>query len=70
MKTIREHLETLPEPYRAQALENHAAYPMPNAPESFESLLEAFYWAFDWDGSTERFDYWCELSDRIESNTL
>ena len=59
MKTIREHLESLPEPYRTQALENMR----PEKALVFPSMNcrgEALTLAFDWERSPEGYLYWEE----------
>lgn len=55
MKTVKEWLETLDEPYRSQALENldeeYGDMIEPN-------LAEALWGAFVWDDTPQGNDYW------------
>jgi hypothetical protein len=53
MKTIKEWLETLPEPYRSQALKNGI-----DMGKERSSLFKAINSAFVWSNSKEGFDYW------------
>lgn len=54
--TIKQHLETLPEPYRAQALKNcKHTYILKGRSRT---LALALYYAFDWDQSPEGRKYW------------
>lgn len=61
MKTIREHFNTLPEPYRTQAIENTKYQNFENlnktSPNVQESLLVAFYW----DETKQGNEYWDDL---------
>lgn len=64
MKTIREWLEELPEPYRTQALEN--------TPELYEdlyapSLKYAIEHAFYWVESEQGMNYWDDFVDTLNS---
>lgn len=55
MKTIREWLEELPEPYRSEALKNADKDKL----DAMEDLLShAIAEAFDWEDSPQGFDYW------------
>ena len=65
MKTIREWLESLPEPYRSQALENMDNYRRPYAPEAHSShgnLEEALMAAFLWYDTPQGREYWENVS--------
>lgn len=66
MKTIKEWLETLPEPYRAQALKNIAEHPFDDKTDlttPVESLAEAID-SFEWFATEEGHDYWEELYEK------
>ena len=61
MKTILQHLESLPEPYRSQALDNSRRWPIPSANHKLDrvgtmsgSIASAFYWA----RTPQGLDYW------------
>ena len=60
MKTIKELYETLPEPYRTQAINN--SY---NKDEMFSSLYDALLSGFLWSETPEGFDYWNDYVDSI-----
>lgn len=62
MKTIREWLNELPEPYRTQALNNTTKY---NLDKEKKSLSDALLGAFFWFDSPEHFSYWGNLHDKI-----
>jgi hypothetical protein len=54
MKTIKEYLEELPEPWKSQALENCDAEPTDSAPSRDKALSMAFTWS----SSPEGHEYW------------
>ena len=54
-KTIEQHLQDLPEPYRSQALKNMWWEDKDN---KYELQSEALYQAFNWSKSPEGFKYW------------
>ena len=63
-KTIKEWLETLPEPIRTEALENAGelfSYP------KFHSLVDAIYGAFEWDLTKQGWKYWENVRIRAEA---
>lgn len=62
MKTIREWLEELPEPYRTQAIENVVER---NPFELAENIEQALWMAFSWMNSPQGGDYWCSLHDKL-----
>lgn len=62
MKTIREWLEELPEPYRSQAFRNT---PCINTDLYAPSLKYAIVRAFVWHKSPEGFEYWEKLDDTL-----
>lgn len=65
MKTIREWLEELPEPYRTQALENTAE----ERKQVIKKDLDSALWcAFDWIWAKEGCRYWSNLHKKIENN--
>ena len=68
MKTIREHLETLPEPWRTQALENTKEVGNLNLKKP--TLKEAIAHGFWWDDTKEKEKYWEDLFDRTEGNVV
>ena len=58
-KTIREHLNDLPEPYRTEALENltesiDGRFDIPNSEDKADALQGAFVWA----STPQGFEYW------------
>jgi hypothetical protein len=63
-KTIKEWLETLPEPYRTQALENTKDLAPNRLTEYTSSLPDALFCAFAWGKSPEGNEYWTEVSIR------
>jgi hypothetical protein len=64
MKTIKEYLEELPEPWRSQALENYDPKFHPHT-KTTSSLESAISWAFDWSESPEGHEYWSTAHDSI-----
>ena len=58
MKTIEQHLNELPEPYRTQALKYYE-------PQTEQTQSAALIYAFDWRESEEGFHYWDKLYDRL-----
>jgi len=60
MKPILTWLQSLPEPYRSQAVKNCVR---PN--QVVATLQQAIYWAFDWGYSAEGIDYWADLNKRV-----
>ena len=65
MKTIREFLEELPEPYRSQALEN-----CKNGDLASHSLSRAIEDAFVWKNTPQGDRYWNRVCCKIELGTL
>lgn len=65
MKTIKEWLQTLPEPYRGLALFNLKTVPMAvgRAAVPMRSLADALFDAFFWDESPEGNTFWSEVHD-------
>jgi hypothetical protein len=59
MKTIEQHLNELPEPYRTKALKYIE-------PETTQTQSEALMDAFNWSDSKEGFHYWDKLYDRLK----
>lgn len=65
MKTIKEYLNELPEPYKTQALKNIESIKT----DCFAiSLEDAILGAFLWDFSPEGHDYWQDLHDGIKAD--
>ena len=62
MKTIREWLEELPEPYRTQAIDNTSESVLMIEKES---LSEAVLVAFSWWDSPEGLEYWSDFHDTL-----
>ena len=63
MKTIREWLEELPEPYRTQAINNTSESVLM---VEEESLSEAVTGAFSWWDSPEGLEYWSDFYDTLK----
>lgn len=64
-KTIREHLNDLPEPYRTEALEN-AKNSKPNTEDAIvESKIEAIESAFIFIATPQGINYWNNFCDTL-----
>lgn len=64
LKTVEQWLNTLPEPYRTQALNNvNTERLCSNAYDVSEAIMKAFFW-YD---STEGFHYWNDFHDSFNS---
>ena len=63
-KTIKEWLETLPEPYRAEALENAGESTLF---ETQPSLTAALYASSYWSDTPQGHDYWFDVAERAEA---
>lgn len=62
LKTVEHWLNTLPEPYRTQALNNvDTIWLYSNAYDVSDALMKAFVWS----DSTEGFHYWNDLDDSL-----
>ena len=61
-KTIREHLQDLPEPARSQALHNMW---WEDSENKMMDPKKALYSAFNWSRSPEGYKYWKEVSDKL-----
>lgn len=59
MKSIEQHLNELPEPYRTKALK----YMEPKVVQTQSTAID---YAFDWNKTEEGFHYWEELYTRLE----
>jgi hypothetical protein len=64
MKTIREHFELFPEPYRTQAIQNMPAFA--GRPRKVKSGSIALWNGFDWGTSNEGSDYWDSFCRKLE----
>ena len=64
MKTIREHFEQLPEPYRTEAIEN-TKYDILGITEY--SIADALLSAFTWDNTKQGYMYWSNLCAKLEN---
>lgn len=63
MKTIKEWLETLEEPYRSQAIKNTEESLLPI---ERESLDDAIIKAFTWSDTEEGFNHWNALYNSVQ----
>ena len=72
MKTIKEVLETLEEPYRSQSLENlDLEHHVNKSWERSEKLQsEAIVFAFDWCETKEGYEYWYLFQEELENKGL
>jgi hypothetical protein len=68
MKTVLEHFETLPEPYRTQAIEN--CKDQGNEGLKVENLDEAFSDGFVWSRSKQGYDHWDDFYDSLSEYDL
>ena len=71
MKTIREWLEELPEPYRTQAIYNviHDDDPVDLDSEFFtDNVAEVICSTFVWSGTEQGIDYWSDIAFRLSKN--
>lgn len=64
MKTIREWLEELPEPYKTQAKQNTKKLSVFKLEEP--TLSDAVMSAFRWETTPEGLNYWMNLYDELE----
>jgi len=64
MKTVKEWLETLPEPYRTQALENAIKSKLDDSSPDFGS---AVIMGFIWEKSPQGWDYWNKIFIRASN---
>jgi len=62
MQTIKQWFETLPEPYRSQAIENSLPG---NLNSRVDSLFIALSCGFKYRRSPQGFDYWKSFQDEI-----
>ena len=62
MKTIKEWLEELPEPYRTQAINNTSEQ---NSLKLKSSLSDAIYSAFAWSKTPEGLQYWLDFKNTL-----
>jgi len=67
MKTIREWLEQLPEPYRGQAMANMDIQRPGDLGGEHPCIRNAIEAAFRWDDSKEGHEYWSDLRDKYKS---
>lgn len=63
MKTIEQHLQTLPEPYRTLALKNADKEDLD---KEYETLPEALKDAFHWNKAPEGGDFWSQVDNWAE----
>lgn len=66
-KTIKQWFETLPEPYRTQALNNANIFLLDQEETNME---DAFYNGFFWAFSPEGYDYWEEFINNISRKII
>ncbi len=64
MKTIKEHLESLHEPYRTQALENLSKS---NADKKSKTKSDALGSAFIWQLTNQGHNYWGSLHSQLQA---
>jgi len=64
-KTIREHFESFPEPYRTQALNNRSKFQ--GRPRKVSLPSTALWQAFDWGRSNEGLAYWDTFCRKLEA---
>lgn len=64
MKTIKEWLQELPEPYKTQALNNTSSIMANNKVESLSYAIES---AFIWTDTPEGHFYWRRCSRQLKS---
>lgn len=71
-KTVREWLETLPEPYRTQAIENTRTLNGEAGEDIFNALdteaSSALHGAFVWSDSHQGFKYWNNLDNKLDKS--
>jgi hypothetical protein len=65
MKTILENLETLPEPYKSQAIFNFKDQWEEFKPEPVENIKDALCSSFFWKSTKEGYHYWRLLHDSL-----
>lgn len=66
MKTIKEWLEELPEPYRSEAIENMESEVDRYTGDRIENCLRgALFGAFIWVDSPQGTVYWAEIFDSL-----
>ena len=63
MKTVKEWLEELPEPYRSQALENGDRGILTLEEDS---VYFALFCAFIWESSPQGYKYWDNLHKKLK----
>jgi len=67
MKTVIEWFDTLPEPYKTQAINNTKLHLL----KTFdESLIDAIKSSFTWHSTDQGHDYWFDLVNQIDSGTI
>lgn len=69
-KTVLEWLEGLPEPYRSQAIKNAGTFTVKRNLEKIDSLWLAIYYAFNWDCSSQGYNYWSKIQDKVKSGEI
>lgn len=65
MKTIREHLQELPEPARSRALVNMW---WEDAENTYREQKKALYNAFNWSTSPEGYKYWNQVYQQLDTH--
>jgi hypothetical protein len=65
MKTIREHLQDLPEPASSRALQNMW---WEDADNRYELQADALAQAFNWSRSPEKYKYWHNIHAALIGN--
>ncbi len=64
MKTIREHLNDLPEPYRTEALANNKNQSSWDKVKE-DDISEALLGAFNWLDTPQGYDYWSNFYETL-----
>lgn len=70
MKTVKEWLELLPEPYRSKALRNAKQCPWSSIHAKTYSAARALLDAFDWEESPEKHEHWFKLYDDLMNKKI
>ncbi len=63
--TIEQYLETLPEPYRTQALNNTKKYRFPIISDYSSDVREAVDLGIRWDQTPEGDEYWWKFYEQL-----
>ena len=61
MKTIKQWLQELPEPYRTEALDNYNDRYNPVV----ENIFKALNYGFSWSATTQGYEYWLKIYNSL-----